>query len=277
MGDIVDEHYGSADVAGEIARFSQGRWAAVYVEGRMKRYDNHGFLQIDSVEDFEKIYAKLRPRSFYATIHRYRWENGKPVKAVSSMPSWDIDLTGGKWEQALGVAGDIVSQLEKLGVVKSLVVKWSGNGFHVHVHDRAVSGEIYNTVSPLDAAYSLTEYVVRRVRNVDGVVVENKVDPARVFTAPLSLHRERDMVCVCIDPDRLYDFTPDDALPGRFKHFTGWDSYVEGEADDAVRKAFQTVGPYPAAVRKARRKHPPYDLQIRKLLERLGPGDAPTG
>jgi hypothetical protein len=52
MGDIVDEHYGSADVAGEIARFSQGRWAAVYVEGRMKRYDNHGFLQIDSVEDF---------------------------------------------------------------------------------------------------------------------------------------------------------------------------------------------------------------------------------
>jgi DNA primase catalytic subunit len=193
------------------------------------------------------------------------------------MPSWDIDLTGGKWEQALGVAGDIVSQLEKLGVVKSLIVKWSGNGFHVHVHDRAVSGEIYNTVSPLDAAYSLTEYVVRRVRNVDGVVVENKVDPARVFTAPLSLHRERDMVCVCIDPDKLYDFTPDDALPGRFKHFTGWDSYVEGEADDAVRKAFQTVGPYPAAVRRARRKHPPYDLQIRKLLERLGPGDAPTG
>jgi hypothetical protein len=63
---------------------------------------------------------------------------------------------------------------------------------------------------------------VRRVRNVDGVVVENKVDPARVFTAPLSLHRERDMVCVCIDPDKLYDFTPDDALPGRFKHFTGW-------------------------------------------------------
>ena len=54
MGDIVDEHYGSADVAGEIAWFSQGRWASVYVEVRMKRYYNHGFLQIDSVEDFEK-------------------------------------------------------------------------------------------------------------------------------------------------------------------------------------------------------------------------------
>jgi hypothetical protein len=102
MGDIVDEHYGSADVAGEIARFSQGRWAAVYVEGRMKRYDNHGFLQIDSVEDFEKIYAKLRPRSFYATIHRYRWKNGKPVKAVSSMPSWDIDPHWGEVGAGIG-------------------------------------------------------------------------------------------------------------------------------------------------------------------------------
>ncbi len=277
MGDIIDEHYGSADVAGEIARFSQGRWAAVYVKGMMKRYDNHGFLQIDSVEDFGKIYAKLRPRSFYATIHRYRWEDGKPVKAVSSMPSWDIDLKGGNWEQALEVAGDIVSQLEKLGVVKSLIVKWSGNGFHVHVNDRSVSGEIYKRILPLDAAYSLTEYVKRRVRNVDGVVVENKVDPARVFTAPLSLHRERDMVCVCIDPDKLYHFTPEIALPGRFKHFTGWDCYVEGEADDAVSEAIRLVGPYPATVRRARRKHPPYDLQIRKLFERLGPGDAPTG
>jgi hypothetical protein len=120
MGDIVDEHYGSADVAGEIARFSQGRWAAVYVEGRMKRYDNHGFLQIDSVEDFEKIYAKLRPRSFYATIHRYRWENGKPVKAVSSMPSWDIDLTGGSGSRHWELLGILCRSLKSSGLLNPL-------------------------------------------------------------------------------------------------------------------------------------------------------------
>jgi len=276
MVDMVDEHYSRADVAREIARFSQDRWVAVFLNGNMRRYINREYLRINSVEDFKKICTQLRPRSFYATIHRYRWAEGMPVRSVSSMPSWDIDLTGDAWKNGLRVVEGIVSQLEKLGVVKSVIVKWSGNGFHVHVHDLSVSPETYRKVSPLDAAYSLTEYVLRRVGSVGDVVVENKVDPARVFTAPLSLHKERDMVCVCIDPYRLHDFTPDQALPSTFRHYTGWGGYVVGEADDAVQQAILKVGPYPAAVRRRGRKHPPYDLQIKRFVERFGPGDAPT-
>jgi len=53
------------------------------------------------------------------------------------------------------------------------------------------------------------------------VRVENKVDPSRVFTSHLSLYRELDSVCVCIDPDKLYDFNLGWARPSGYKHFTG--------------------------------------------------------
>jgi muconolactone delta-isomerase len=120
MGDIVDEHYGSADVAGEIARFSQGRWAAVYVEGRMKRYDNHGFLQIDSVEDFEKIYAKLRPRSFYATIHRYRWKTANQSRQYHLCLRGTSTSLGGSGSRHWELLGILCRSLKSSGLLNPL-------------------------------------------------------------------------------------------------------------------------------------------------------------
>lgn len=109
--------------------------------------------------------------------------------------------------------------LEKNGVVKSVYVKWSGNGCHVHVNEKALSEELTKRISPLDAAYAMVEYTNAKLQNtfyriVEGekavkLKIENKMDPQRVFSCPLTLHRELAKVCVCIDPDSLDSFTPD--------------------------------------------------------------------
>lgn len=162
-------------------------------------------------------------------------------------------------------------------MVKSVFVKWSGRGAHVHLHQGAISPELFADRGPLDVAYAIVEYVLLKVEHeltrirerwgAGQLKVENKIDPQRVFTCPLTLHRELDVVAVCVRPDELGDFTPEWARPNSFKHWPGWDSYEPGEADELALKALEVVGPYPRPYRPRKRKTKRLEDMIRKYLD----------
>ncbi|MEM2885340.1 MAG: hypothetical protein QXF24_04545, partial [Thermoproteota archaeon] len=163
---------------------------------------------------------------------------------------------------------------------KSAFVKWSGRGAHVHVHQDAISREALRGSSPLDVAYAVVEYVNRKLRQkfeellaqskaVD-LRVENEMDPQRMFSCPLSLHREVNSVCVCIKPNELDDFSPEWSSIDGYKHDFGWIEHAVGEADGLAIKAIETVGGCPSTMKFRRRKHPPLDEQIMGWIERIG-------
>lgn len=279
-------HYARDCVQREISRYSRGRWVAVHLNygtsPRMVRYryvgGEAGALRIEEPGDVERIVRAYggRIRSFYATIHRYDWPGPCPSRIISSMPSWDIDLLVDEVEPALRAAADLISTLERYCVTKSIIVKWSGQGVHIHVNDQAFSPSLFEAWSPLDVAYAVTEFILRRCGDPGGGVrVENKVEPGRVFTSPLSLHREVDRVCVCIPPDEVLSFAAEWASPKSFRHHFGWDRFEQGEADVLAIKALETIGPYPRE-KKRKRVHLPLDYEIDRLLKRFGKGDACT-
>ncbi|RLI26483.1 hypothetical protein DRO58_05540 [Candidatus Bathyarchaeota archaeon] len=196
---------------------------------------------------------------------------------IACTPVWDIDNDPKDWENTIKIAGEIVRFLELNGVEESVYVKWSGRGCHVHLHEEAVSRSIREKIHPIDLAYALVEYVnIKLTRRYFEIAekspytprVENNIDPQRLYTCPLSLHKTLDKVCVCIRKDDLGSFDPSWADVDRYRHFRGWGSHVPGEADNLALKAFQAIGPCPSRMRFRRRKHPPLDRQIDKWLKK---------
>ena len=108
----------------------------------------------------------------------------------------------------------LIERLRKHGVERSLYLVWSGRGIHLHLNEKAISERIWKT-DPLRISFSIVEYILREAR--DDLIklcerskdperrlkLENIMDIQRVFTAPLSLHRELDLVAVTIDPEKL--------------------------------------------------------------------------
>ena len=285
-------HYGRPEVLEEIARFSRGRWVAVHCEVRdekgrpiLIRYDRaeRRPLRIEGPGDIRRLLRDLRPfrpRTFYASSALYprleEPEDTYPANALAFTPTWDIDNGLEAWEATLEAARTIIDYLEGLGVVKSVFVKWSGRGAHVHLHHGSITWDGFKGYGPLDIAYAIVEYVLikvgqelRAIRERFGageLKVENKIDPQRVFTCPLTLHRELDMVAVCISPDELDEFTPDWARPGSFRHWRGWDRYEPGEADELALRALEVVGPYPRPYKPRRRKTKRVEEMIMRFL-----------
>ncbi|MCD6235383.1 MAG: hypothetical protein J7J94_00075 [Thaumarchaeota archaeon] len=283
--DQVLEHYARADVRREIAEYCRDRWVAVHCEETddrglqlMIRYWRRGKpLTIRSEGDVQSIlrrFSKLKPRSFYATAHIYMKltsvENILDRRnIVASAPTWDIDSKDGDWRKVVAKAREIIEILEKHGVSRSVFFKWSGRGAHVHVNPLAFSEEIRKKMDPLDIAYSVSQYVVNRVEPLEGVVVENKLDVQRVFTAPLSLHRKVDRVAVCLPPNMLDDFTIEWTDPRSYRHYPdSWRRYEVGEGDELAEKAFFAIGPYIEG-RRRRRKHKPLDQEILETLRKF--------
>jgi hypothetical protein len=139
--------------------------------------------------------------------------------------------------------------------------------------------------NPLDVAYAVVEYVCRLIKQdlVKGSSklgeqelapkVENKVDLKRVFTAPLSLHRELDLCAVCLKPDQLGDFDIEWAKPNVLKHNEAWREHVEGEGDQLAEKALREVGTYWATVQprsKSMRKQEPVSATLEKMVPKRG-------
>lgn len=252
----------------EISDFLKNRWVAVHCQKRLKdgrhmliRYTGGKPLKIGSPRQVLAVLHRLsfcRPRTFYGTAALYRKLEAKQDLTPSNMyaytPSWDIDSRPEWWGHTVAVAKILVEQIEKEGVRESVWVKWSGRGMHIHIHEGAVSHSLYQKYGPLDLAYSIVQYILEKTRkqlektkmprNVN-IKIENLIDPQRVFTAPLSLHRELDAACVALKPRQLSQFTPEWLNPERPRHNPEWRSHKPGEADKLALKAIKTIGGYP--------------------------------
>lgn len=286
---LVVEHYSRADVRKEITEFCKGRWVAAHCIGEsgnlvFRRYLGGEPMAIKNEEEFAALLKKLgnTARAFYATANKYpkveRLEDVDLSKAYRCTPTWDIDGTLQKWQETIALAREILAVLEKEGVEKSVYVKWSGNGCHIHIHEEAISEAVISKAHPLDFAYAIVEYInatalPKKIESLrtENVKVENRMDAGRVFTCPLSLHRQLNVVCVCLKPSEVDSFSPEWIQPANFKHNIAWRSFKKGEADALALKALETVGGYPMlrAVKRRKAKSKKLDQQINEWLRRF--------
>ena len=271
----VEKYYESELVRREIADFCKNRWVAIHCEAKtsdgrplLVRYDRGKPLTINSPDDVKAILRRfrgLKPRTFYASASVYSRLISKEDalnyynNVLARTPTWDIDSKPEWWKATVKVIETIVGALKDEGVQDSVYIKWSGRGAHVHVHEKAISQEIYSKIGPINVAYCIVDYIIRKIKpsilkvNLDfnvEIKVENLMDPQRVFTAPLSLHKQLDVSCVVFKPSQIDEFEFEWTNPIKFKHNSEWRNYIEGEADMLARKAFKIIGPYPREVRK---------------------------
>ena len=245
-------HYSKDIVKREIYNFSKQRWVALY-GNTMYRYDkNDNPLTFTSEEDVVKKVTEFKARTVYATAGKYEVVNKDNVnndRLIAYTPFFDIDTKIDKWEYAVKAAEIIVSHLEKEGVEKSVYLLWSGEGIHVRINERAIA----KSYDPLTAAHAIVQYVIGKAKDElkklteesRGVLkVEDLIDSKRVFTAPLSFHKELDLVAVCFSPDKLSKFSPDWAKPENFIHEEGvYNRFEENEAEDLLVKAIVEYKP----------------------------------
>jgi len=260
------KHYLREDVASEISKFCRGRWVALESLSRRGRrifhryWDGERPLTISSPVDVKKILNRFRysvPRTFYASANIYRRLERKEDlqrqdNILYSTPSWDIDGSLNEIDLIKEAAEILIERLRKHGVERSLYLVWSGRGIHLHLNEKAISERFWKT-DPLRISFSIVEYILREAR--DDLIklcerskdperrlkLENIMDIQRVFTAPLSLHRELDLVAVTIDPEKLDEFNLSWADPHNFKYWKDWDGFSGGEADELAEKALEVV------------------------------------
>ena len=260
------KHYLREDVASEISKFCKSRWVALESLSRRGRrifhryWDDERPLTISSPVDIKKILNRFRysvPRTFYASANIYRRLERKEDlqrqdNILYSTPSWDIDGSLNEIDLIKEAAEILIERLRKHGVERSLYLVWSGRGIHLHLNEKAISERIWKT-DPLRISFSIVEYILREAR--DDLIklcerskdperrlkLENIIDIQRVFTTPLSLHRELDLVAVTIDPEKLDEFDLSWADPHNFKYWKDWDGFSEGEADELAEKALEAV------------------------------------
>ncbi|MGQ9513870.1 MAG: hypothetical protein ACUVTL_02290 [Thermoproteota archaeon] len=264
----IEEHYSRPEVKEEIARFSRGRWIGIHCSLKTKdgrpillRYDREKPINISNESQVVELlskFKKLRPRTIYATANIYsklfsRSDVSSLKNIVGCMPTWDLDNELDDWRATIEAAREIRDFLESKGISIS-IIKWSGRGVHVHIHQNSISKAFRKKVHPLDIAYAIVEFTnlklkkrfddIRSRMRSKKLSVDNEMDQQRLFTAPLSLHKELDMVAVVIDPNKLDSFDPSFAKIGDFKHFKDWDRFIEGEADTLAKEALDSVGGY---------------------------------
>ncbi|MBO3799941.1 MAG: hypothetical protein FGF52_02645 [Candidatus Brockarchaeota archaeon] len=282
---LPSEHYERPEVKKEIADYCKNRWVAIHCEAVgengmriMIRYDRGKPLTINSESEFTGLinrYMKYRPRAFYATAHIYsRFKIREDVldrsNIVYSSPVWDIDSKDGDWRRVIKKAQEIVGLLDSFGVSKSVFVKWSGRGAHVHINPFCFSVDVRRKIEPIDIAYSITNFITNRLEHTEGVIVESRIDIQRVFTSPLSLHRVLDRVAICLLPEKLEEFDIGWTDPKSYVHFPdSWRRFSESEGDDLAEKAFTSTGPYVTG-KHWRRKHKPLDTEILETIGKFG-------
>ncbi|MCY0859979.1 MAG: hypothetical protein OWQ54_06060 [Sulfolobaceae archaeon] len=245
-------HYSNELVREEIFNFAKSRWIALFSQ-TMIRYDKDGKpLKFDKPEDVPKLVLQYNVRTIYATAAKYKVlqnkndvDNGANIFAYT--PFFDIDTSLQKWEYAIKAADIIVSALEKEGVYKSVYLLWSGEGIHVRINENAIPEKM----DPIVASSAIVKYIIRKVKgeleeiakSSGGILkVEDLIDSKRVFTAPLSFHKNVDLVTVCFSPSDLHNFTPDWANPKNFRHSKGlYEVYEKDEAEDLVIKAISEL------------------------------------
>ena len=289
---IEQQHYSKPDVKREIVRFSKSRWIGIHCIKRdhkgnriMVRYINGKPITINSPSDIDLLWHQLNDkgiRTIYATAAKYQAITSiEDVKNISNIslytPTWDIDNDFEHWHLTIKACMEIIGALKDEGIEKSVYVKWSGDGAHIHLHERSLTHQVLKNRTPIDVAYAIVEYIRLKVEpriqelitsEKCGLKVENKIDNQRIFTCPLSLHREHDRVCICLKPSQLKSFDPSWVHPKTFKHNDNWDEYEVGEADQLAEKALSIIGGMPIS-KARRRKYPKLDEAISKWLAKI--------
>ncbi|MEM1553844.1 MAG: hypothetical protein QXS51_00925 [Thermoproteota archaeon] len=260
----VVQYYSNPRVVEELFNYGQGRWIAI--EGFSNKSDKRVFVRYDkdgtplkfqSLEDVGGIMKRfwfVKPRSFYGSINKYgtlsKIEDLEDVSNIKcTTPTWDVDNEVDRWRETIKVCRLIVDELEKEGVIKSVYLKWSGRGCHIHLSEEAFSYDVLKKHQPLDIAFSIVEYIIRKIKpklaELDtSAKIENKIDLKRVFTLPLSLHRQLNYSCVCFRPDDIENFDISWADPKNFHHEPVYTIFEKGEADELAEKALSEVGGY---------------------------------
>lgn len=257
------------EVLREMSSFLAGRWIAVHCKRKMKdgrpllvRYWKTVPLKASSPAELLALIDRLRPlqpRAFYGTANIYsRLETREDAlnyeeNVTKRTVTWDIDSTPEHWRATVEVARTIVDFLEKWGVSQSVWLKWSGRGMHVHIHENAVSQILLEKHGVMDVTWSLAQFVLENIKEKvaqintmygSKIKVENLMDPQRVFTAPLSLHRSLDVACIALKPGDLDSFRPEWTNPDNPVHNRDWRIFVEGEADTLAEEAVKRIGGY---------------------------------
>lgn len=278
---MILEHYNRNDVLEEIIKFSKDRWLAFLIDNKIfKRYQNKIPLKADNIDELKNLIIKFKPRSIFASINLYKkLENKNDLELnniYSCTPTIDIDNDIKNWKATIKIVEEIVYLLDKFNIKKSIIIKWSGNGCHLHLNHKAISESITKKYHPLDLAYAVVEFIIRKIepkvfenkKELKELKIENKIDAKRVFTAPLSLHRELDVVCICISLNDLKNFDISWTAINNFKHFKDWDRFDVGELDELLEIAYREIGP--RSLKRYKRKYPPVDEQIRQFLDKYG-------
>ncbi len=263
----VFKHYLRQDVEEEIAKFCKGRWVAVECVSRGGRrifhryWDRETPLAISEPADLKKIlnkFGKLVPRTIYGSANLYRSLSSKEDLSredniLYATPSWDVDGSLDEIDLIKEAAGTLIDELRRFGVEKSVYLIWSGRGIHVHLNEKAISDEIWRRHGALRVSFSIVEYVLENAREKllkiceksrdpeRRLKIENIMDIQRVFTAPLSLHRELDIVAVPLNPDELDKFDLSWTSLENFRYWKDWNRYEEGEIDELALKALESV------------------------------------
>jgi hypothetical protein len=254
-------HYNKEIVKKEIFEFSKNRWIALYGK-TMIRYNGEEPLSLSSPEEVPSLVKRFNARTIYATAGKYEKVNKENVsgdKIVAYTPFFDIDTKIDKWEYAIKAADVIISALDKEGVSMSVYLLWSGEGIHVRINENAIPKDY----DPLTAAHAIVQYILRKVKDEikklsdesGGVLkIDELIDAKRIFTAPLSFHKELDYVAVCFSPDKLHEFNLDWAKPDSFKHEEGvFSRYVEDETEELLSKAILEYRPTHEGIKPERR------------------------
>lgn len=267
--DKVISYYSKPMVASEISTFSKDRWLAIHTMGRKRlfiRYFSRGKkpLKITGSKGIKYLLYKfqgLRPRTFYGSVNLYKnledpLELDNPNNIYRSTPTWDIDGSIDFWDKIVDLAHVIINELEKFGIYKSVYLKWSGRGIHIHIHENSISEDALKNHHPLDLSYAVVDFILSQTKDkVREIIrttpsgerplkIENEIDMKRVFTTPLSLHKQLDYSAICLKPDDLDNFDLSWADPWNFRHNKDWVKYVEGEADDLALRALDEAGGY---------------------------------
>ncbi|MGC9208795.1 MAG: hypothetical protein ACP5GH_02935 [Nitrososphaeria archaeon] len=260
----VRDYYMRDDVKREIVEYSKGRWVALEApsggERLFIRYDRGVPLSIGSESDYISLFNRFSRFSFrtiYATANVYRRLAADGLRDESNVfrvtPVFDIDASLEDWRITLKAAEEIVGALERHGVIKSVYLKWSGRGVHVHINENAFSEEVLQRYGPVKVARAVVDLIISEVSEKVGQLsrsaknaerelrVENRMDIQRLFTVPLSLHRFLNLSCVVFKPNEISSFDIQWADPESFRHSPYWREFERGEADELAELAVKST------------------------------------
>jgi hypothetical protein len=251
----IKNYYMNEYVIKEIIDYSKNRWIALETNRLDQRvfirYDKDKKpLKIENEDEYKSLFTKfsyLKFRTIYATINLYNQISEDKLKDINNIkyvtPIFDIDGTLEDFDIIKNVAEILVSYLEKYKIYKSVYLKWSGRGIHVHINEKAFSESILNKYHPLNIAFAIVDFILKKAKDdLEKEIskakgksrefkVENKIDIQRVFTVPLSFHRFLDYVCVVFKPNDIQNFDLSWANYKNFKHSEKWREYEPGEGD----------------------------------------------